>query len=62
MKPHKTRKTTMEKGKMSTRGRMLEKILDRFDLLCLNKKEETQYRAYNGFKSTIASEYKWSKE
>ena len=35
--------------KMSTRGRMLEV----FDLLCLNEKEETYYRALDGCKSTI---------
>ena len=57
--------------KMSTRGRILENILDRFNLLCLNEKEETYYRAYDGKKSTIdltltsttiAPEYRWSKE
>ena len=56
---------------MSIRGRMLDKTLDRFNFLCLNKKEETYYRAYDGCKSTIdltlinltiASEYKWNKE
>ena len=31
--------------KMITNGRMLEKIFDRNDLLCLNKKDETYYRA-----------------
>ena len=39
--------------KMRTRGRMLEKILDRYSLLCLDEKEETYYRAYGGCKSTI---------
>ena len=39
--------------KMSPSGRMLEKILDSYDLLCLNEKEETYYRAYDGCKSTI---------
>ena len=39
--------------KMSARGRMLEKILDEFNLLCLNEKEEIYYRAFNGCKSTI---------
>ena len=57
--------------KMSTRGRILENILDRFNLLCLNEKEETYYRAFDGAKSTIdltissttiAPEYRWSKE
>ena len=57
--------------KMRTRGRMLEKILDRYNLLCLNEKEKIYYRAYNGGKLTIdltvanqtkAPEYKWSKE
>ena len=47
------------------------KILHRYNLLCLNKKEETYYRAYNGCKLTIvltlanlkiAPEYKWCKE
>ena len=56
---------------MSTRERMLEKILDRFNFICLNEKEETYYRAHNGCKFiielilanlTIAPEYKWSKE
>ena len=37
----------------STAGRMLEKILDRYSLLCLDEKEETYYRAYGGCKSTI---------
>ena len=50
---------------------MLEKILDRFNILYLNEKEETYYRAYNGYKSTIdlplpnltkAPEYKLNKE
>merc|ERR1711976_637296 len=57
--------------KMSTRGRILENILDKFNLLCLNEKEETYYRAFDGIKSTIdltltsitiAPEYSWSKE
>ena len=57
--------------KMSTRGRMLERIFNRFNLLCLNEKEETYYRAYDGRKSridltlanlTIAPKYKRSKE
>ena len=39
--------------KMIIKGRMLEKILDRFNLLCLKEKEETYYRANNGCKSTI---------
>ena len=56
--------------KKSTTGIMLEKILDRHNLLCLNEKEETYYRAYDGCKSTIdltfsnltiASEYKLSR-
>ena len=56
---------------MSTRGRILENILDKFNLLCLNEKEETYYRAFDGIKSTIdltltsitiAPEYRWSKE
>ena len=50
---------------------MLEKILDRYNFLCLNKKKETYHRAYNGCKLTIdlalsnlmiAPEYKWSKQ
>ena len=57
--------------KMSTRGRMIEKIFNRYSLLCINKKEETYYRAFNSSISTInltiasltiASELKWSKE
>ena len=57
--------------RMSTRGKMIEKILDRYNLLCLNDKEETYYRTYNSCKSTIdlthanlmiATEYKWSKK
>ena len=32
---------------------MLEKFLDEFNILCLNEKEETYYRAFNGSKSTI---------
>ena len=55
--------------KMSTRERMLEKIPISFNLLCLNEKEETYYRAYDDCKSTIdlanitiTPEYKWSKE
>ena len=39
--------------KMSTRGRMLKKIINRFDLLCLNKKEVVYYRAYDFCKLTI---------
>ena len=38
--------------KMSIRGRMMEKILDRYNLLCINKKEETYYRAFDGRKLT----------
>ena len=54
---------------MSIRGRMIEKILYIYNLLCLNEKV-TYCRAYNGSKSTIdltltnltiAPEYKWSK-
>ena len=46
-------------------------FLDKFNLLCLNEKEETYYRAFDGIKSnidltltsiTIAPEYRWSKE
>ena len=57
--------------KMSTRGRMMEKILDRYSLLCINKKEETYYRAFNSSKLTIdltiasltiALEFEWCKE
>ena len=39
--------------KMSTRGRMMEKILDRYNLMCINKKEETYYRAFESSKLTI---------
>ena len=31
--------------KMNTRGRILEKILDRFNILCLNGKEEIDNRS-----------------
>ena len=57
--------------KMRTRGRMREKFFNRYNLICINEKEETHYRAYDGCKSTIdltiinltiAPEYKWSKE
>ena len=57
--------------KTSTRGRMLEKIQDKFNLLCLNEKEETYYRAFNGSKSAIdlaiaslalTPQFKWTKE
>ena len=60
-----------ESEKMNTRGRMLEKIIDRFNLLCLNEKEEPYYRACDSSKSTIgltlanlkiAQEYKWNKK
>ena len=33
--------------------RMLEKFLEKYNLLCLNEKEETYYRAYDGCKSAI---------
>ena len=67
----KTHNSLWGSEKMSTWGKMLEKILDRLNLLCINKKEETYYRAYNGCKLTIdltlsnltiVPEYKWSKE
>ena len=50
---------------------MLEKILDEFNLLCLNEKEETYYKTFDGSKSTIdlaitnlalAPQFKWTKE
>ena len=44
---------TVGSKKIRTRGKMLEKILDRYNLFCLNEKEQTYYRAYNGYKSTI---------
>ena len=56
---------------MSTRRRILEKILNRYNPLYLNEKEKTYYIAYNGCKSTIdltlanltiATEHKCSKE
>ena len=37
----------------STRGKVLEQILDKFNFLCLDEKEEAYYRAYDGCKSTI---------
>ena len=40
-------------GKTSTRGKMLEQILNKFYLLCLNEKKETYYRANDDCKSTI---------
>ena len=58
-----------EKG--STKERMMEKIIDRYNLLCINKKEETYYRAFDSSKLTedrtiasltIAPELEWSKE
>ena len=36
--------------KRSTRGKMLEKVLDKYNLLCFNKKEEI----YDCFKSIIS--------
>ena len=39
--------------KTNTRGRILEKILDTYNHLCLNGKEETQYKIFNSCKSTI---------
>ena len=39
--------------KISIRGRMLEKIFDRFNLFCLNKKKTTYYRALDCYKLTI---------
>ena len=39
--------------KTSTRGKMIEKILDDYNLLCLNDKEETYYTVHDGCKSTI---------
>ena len=49
----------------------MEKILDRYNLFCINKKEETYYRAFDSSKSTIdltiasltiALELEWKKE
>ena len=37
---------------MSTR-KMFEKILNRYNLFCLNEKEVTYYRSHYGCKSTI---------
>ena len=28
-------------------------MLDRYNFLCLNEKEETSYRTYDGYKSTL---------
>ena len=39
--------------KTSARGKLIEKIIDDYDLLCLNNKEETYYRTHDGSKSTI---------
>ena len=33
--------------------RIMKKILERFNPLCINKKEETYYRVFDGSKSTI---------
>ena len=33
--------------KMSTRGRMMEKILNIYNLLCINKKEKAYYREFD---------------
>ena len=50
---------------------MIEKILNRYNFLYINKEEETYYRAFDGSKSkieltiaslTIALELEWSKE
>ena len=55
---------------MSTIRAMMEKILNIYNLLCINKKEVTYYRAFDGRKSTIdltiasqaiAPELEWSK-
>ena len=60
-----------ESLKMSTRGRLFEKILDRYNFLYINKKKEIYYRAFNSSKLTIdltivsltiAPELEWSKE
>ena len=49
----------------------MEKIFDRYNLLCINQKEETYYRAFDSSKltidftitsQTIALELEWSKE
>ena len=49
----------------------MKKILDRYNLLCISKKEETYYRAFNGSKLTIdltianlmiASELEWGSD
>ena len=52
--------------KMSARGRMMERVLDRYNLMCINKKEETYFRAFDSSKSiidlTIAPELERSKE
>ena len=39
--------------KTSARGKLIEKIIDDYNLLCLNNKEETYYRTHDGSKSTI---------
>ena len=43
----------MGKRKKDTRGKMLEQILHKFNLLCMNKIEETYYKAYDDWKSII---------
>ena len=49
---------------MSTSGRMLEIILEKYNLLCSNEKEETWKSTIDLWLANlmIASEYKWSKE
>ena len=64
-------KTVWGSEKTSIRGQMIEKIVDDYNLLCLNDKEETYYRVHDGCKSTIdltlvsnvlAPELTWKKE
>ena len=59
-----------ESEKMRTKVKMMEKILERYNLFCVNKKKKPT-TAFNGSKSTInlsivslmiAQKLKWSKE
>ena len=43
----------MGSEKTRTREKILEQLLDKFNLLWLNEKEETFYKSYDGCKSTI---------
>ena len=44
---------SMEKSKNKQNKKNAREILDRFNLLCLDEKEKTYYKAYDGCKLTI---------